>query len=102
MKKLVAMLLSLSMIACLFAGCGGGTSSAATSDQTSQPVAEESQKAPEQSQAPAASETEPASEAEASIVDEPTVEQGLVRSQVLYPAELRTHIRLCCNSSLQR
>ena len=76
MKKLVAMLLSLSMIACLFAGCGGGTSSAATSDQTSQPVAEESQKAPEQSQAPAASETEPASEAEASIVDEPTVEQG--------------------------
>ena len=76
MKKLVAMLLSLSMIVCLFAGCGGGTSSAATSDQTGQPVAEESQKAPEQSQAPAASETEPASEAEASIVDEPTVEQG--------------------------
>lgn len=76
MKKLVAMLLSLSMIVCLFAGCGGGTSSAATSDQTSQPVAEESQKAPEQSQAPAASETEPASEAEASVVDEPTVEQG--------------------------
>ena len=26
----------------------------------------------------------------------------LVRSQVLYPAELRTHIRLCCNSSLQQ
>ena len=76
MKKLVAMLLSISMIACLFAGCGGETSSAATSDQTSQPVAEESQKAPEQEATPAASETEPTSEAEASVVDEPTVEQG--------------------------
>ena len=78
MKKLVAMLLSISMIACLFAGCGGGTSSAATSDQTSQPVAEESQKAPEKEATPAASETEPTSEAETatSAVDEPTVEQG--------------------------
>ena len=78
MKKLVAMLLSISMIACLFAGCGDGTSSAATSDQTSQPVAEESQKAPEQEAIPAASETEPASEAETetSAVDESTIAQG--------------------------
>lgn len=77
MKKLVAMLLSLSMIACLFAGCGGGTSSAATSEKTSQPVAEESQQAPEQKEeAPATPETEPASEAEASADEVPATEQG--------------------------
>ena len=77
MKKLVAMLLSLSMMACLFAGCGDGSSSAATSEKTSQPVAEESQQAPEQKdEAPAAPETEPASEAEASVDEAPAAAQG--------------------------
>ena len=35
MKKLVAMLLSLSMIACLFAGCGGGNNSTNSGDDNS-------------------------------------------------------------------
>lgn len=46
-KRLVAMLLSISMLACLFAGCGGNASSTAASEKSSQPVEEASQKAPE-------------------------------------------------------
>ena len=80
-KKLVAMLLSLSMVMCLLAGCGGNgsaASSGAANDQASTPT-EASQQAPAQDEAPAApaENAEPASEAEASVEEAaPTVEQG--------------------------
>lgn len=78
-KKWIAMLLALSMLLCLAAGCGGGTTSSAASAESagSDAPAVETPEEPDDEPAPAPEEPEPAAEStveEAAAPEAPTNE----------------------------
>ena len=76
MKKLIALLLALTMVLCMFAGCGGGAAeSAAPAEEATEASAPAEEAAPAEEEAPA-EEPAPAEEEASAPAEEEEVVQG--------------------------